>query len=337
MRLNDTVKCAIVLRYAPPKVREYLRMIPTELGDSYERLKSVLHSFRTRGQTFDSTGQVQPPEPLTIATPMEVDMMKGQKGGKGNGKGKGQGKGRGGKGSGKGKGRGPCHTCGRMGHLAGECWQTPGQQSGKGLGKGQLSAGGKGAGKGKQSTWQTSSGKANGKGGRVCFKCGQPGHVANQCRRVNEIADGEVDWPLVQPTGVEYPPSVVRGSANVVDNDAWLLPITEIVSELPEAMVIEGCGDSVLLLVDSGAFAHVCPRNFAPNSPLLASSMPHVVATAADGKALVHHGEKKVPVSMWGTRPALITFQVLLSSVMCLQRSYTQRFLTMILCLCYVL
>ena len=66
------------------------------------------------------------------------DWSQGYKGGKGKDKGKGKGRGKdwndwsqgykGGKGKDKGKGKskggqkGPCHTCGRMGHLARDCW-----------------------------------------------------------------------------------------------------------------------------------------------------------------------------------------------------------------------
>ena len=66
------------------------------------------------------------------------DWSQGYKGGKGKDQGKGKGKGKdwndwsqgykGGKGKDKGKGKskggqkGPCHTCGRMGHLARDCW-----------------------------------------------------------------------------------------------------------------------------------------------------------------------------------------------------------------------
>ena len=60
-----------------------------------------------------------------------------------------------------------CHTCGRFGHLAKDCWQNKSKSKGKdSKGKG----GKKGEGKGKGKTDKD-----------VCLKCGQRGHWAKNC------------------------------------------------------------------------------------------------------------------------------------------------------------
>ena len=60
-----------------------------------------------------------------------------------------------------------CHTCGRFGHLAKDCWQNKGQSKGK-------DPRGKGGKKGKR--------KGKGKTNKdVCLKFGQRGHGAKNC------------------------------------------------------------------------------------------------------------------------------------------------------------
>ena len=60
-----------------------------------------------------------------------------------------------------------CHTCGRFGHLAKDCWQNKSKSKGKDP-KGKGGKKGKGKGKGKTNK-------------DVCSKCGQRGHWAKNC------------------------------------------------------------------------------------------------------------------------------------------------------------
>ena len=60
-----------------------------------------------------------------------------------------------------------CHTCGRFGHLAKDCWQNKSKSKGKDS-KGKSGKKGKGKGKGKTDK-------------DVCLKCGQRGHWAKNC------------------------------------------------------------------------------------------------------------------------------------------------------------
>ena len=64
---------------------------------------------------------------------------------------------------GGGKAKGPCHGCGKMGHLIAECWS-------------------KGKGKGKATTGTDSpKGKSKGAFKGACYNCGKNGHRAPEC------------------------------------------------------------------------------------------------------------------------------------------------------------
>ena len=102
--LTDALKCAIVHRYAPPVIRQYLRLVPEDLASSWRRLRDSIDLFYAKARQFDRQGTLDYPE---------VDaVVKGNS--KGRGKGKGRGK-QGGKGwkkggaknKGFGKGKGP--------------------------------------------------------------------------------------------------------------------------------------------------------------------------------------------------------------------------------------
>eukprot|EP00972_Heterocapsa_arctica_P042315 6236755-Heterocapsa_arctica.AAC.1 len=54
-----------------------------------------------------------------------------------------------------------------------------------------------------------------------------------------------------------------------------------------------------LLLLDSGAFTHVCPPTFAPHVPIVHSE-PRVGGLTASGQGLVEVGTKKVVLEVWG-------------------------------------
>ena len=90
--LAEDVKCAVVLRYAPKRYKQYLQVCAYSVADSFVQLKQALKTYWDRGRVND-VGEQQP---------MEVDALTTR------GRGRGQG-------AGRGRGLGPCFTCGEMG------------------------------------------------------------------------------------------------------------------------------------------------------------------------------------------------------------------------------
>ena len=109
----DTFKCAIVMKYAPKSVKEFLRITPEDLTRDYGRLRHALQTYQTRGRAYDGTGCLVGPEG---ALPMEVGTLEttGEEVDAINVKGKAKGKGK----------VGPCFKCNQMGHLKANCRVT---------------------------------------------------------------------------------------------------------------------------------------------------------------------------------------------------------------------
>ena len=72
-----------------------------------------------------------------------------------------------------------CHTCGKTGHYAKECWWS-GKATGKG--KGDKGTGKVGTGKGKEKSGKGKGGGKNPHADKECFYCHKKGHVASECR-----------------------------------------------------------------------------------------------------------------------------------------------------------
>ena len=87
--------------------------------------------------------------------------------------------------TGKGRGKGPptkCDNCGKLGHMAKNCWGAAGSKA-KGKGKGGASKCGK-CGKGNHATadcWAGGKGNTE-QSKRECLKCGMTNHIAKGCR-----------------------------------------------------------------------------------------------------------------------------------------------------------
>ena len=195
---------------------------------------------------------------------------------RGGGKG-GKVSGKGGKGGGKGdRQQIQCGKCGKFGHRAAEC--RGGAPAGKG---------GKGGGRGGQTSTTATTTRSTFSG--VCWKCGTPGHRAADRRRVLAL-DGETVEAPVQ---------------TIVPMDPWLLNIDGL-----EVDAVGGAGSRAMLLEDSGAYAHVCPMDFAKHVPL-EEKQGTAVAMAADGRGMEMYGQKEVGLALGGGRPARVVFQVI--------------------------
>ena len=79
--------------------------------------------------------------------------------------------------------------------------------------------------------------------------------------------------------------------------------------EMEEYIAEINHGPWTAILVDSGAFTHVCPPSFAPHCPLqMPNEARHIVT--ASGKPLRHVGYKEVPVWLPNGETAVMHFEV---------------------------
>jgi hypothetical protein len=219
VKLPDEVKCAVVSRWSPLALRQYLQLTPIDTSKQYSVLRQEIQNFFARRRTFDSEGWQ---EQLSEDVPMEVDPVTpyrgfGKNGEKGTGKkgDKGSGK-KGDKGTGKKGDKGKksraeleCYKCGKLGHFAAECWSTSRSQNQK---KGGSTSGRSG---GKQ---QQSSKRIEG----YCGKCGKYGHMSKDCRsgpkKLANIEEAEQHEQVLHT-------STTASSASSQDIP-WLTPLT---------------------------------------------------------------------------------------------------------------
>jgi hypothetical protein len=199
---------------------------------------------------------------MSGGTPMDIGLLgKGGKGGKGK----------------KGKGdRGDvCHTCGKTGHYAKDCWyRTAGPKGSHGKdGKGH---GGPGKGKGK--------GKGDGKKGGdktkehvKCHRCGKFGHYANKCPEKSRQA-GAVEDPNSGPP--------------VPGLDGMCL--SSVCLDLDGVEAIDSLGERVTLGIDSGAAVTIVPRGVCTDYPLQPNdrSKVHGGYRAANGQMILDEGSR---------------------------------------------
>ena len=118
-------KCAVISRWAPTEIREYLRLTSADTLADFNQLKASLQSHYHRTRYFDLEFEEE-----STAAPMEVDLVKK-----------------------KWQGQQRCFVCGKLGHRAAQCRQRlqqkgapSGSSTDKGRGKGETGGQGKGGG-----------------------------------------------------------------------------------------------------------------------------------------------------------------------------------------------
>ena len=167
-KLEDSLKFAILMKCVSGQLKMWLQLHVAESQD-YTRLREAIIQYDNATLKWSSTMMMG--QDSGGPAPMEIDRI-GQKGDKGKGKSKGKdtqtfkGKGKGEAKNSKGKGKGQ--------QKGSDYNQAKGQQKGSGKGDNQ---------KGQK-------GKSEGGPVKVCYTCGKPGHLARDCWRVRQVADG---------------------------------------------------------------------------------------------------------------------------------------------------
>ena len=187
-----------------------------------------------------------------------------------------------------------CHTCGRFGHLAKDCWQNKSKSKGS---KGKGGKKGKGKGKGKTDK-------------DVCLKCGQRGYWAKNCPNPakaihgldgqNDANNGWWQWndgqewkaPSEQSAAESQraAPSQPMAEPEAAMGGLWLASLTvggeseqsRETSPAPEIMSLEGrTAGRITFGVDSGAALTVIGKDVALRGPTGRSFARVTVASVA--------------------------------------------------------
>ena len=305
--LPDSLRQALLKSNAPQELRRQLELatFPTvkELRETISGF--VVNQSMSKGASSLSSGA------------MDIDYI-----GKGKGKfdwSKGAWS-KGGKGKGDPKGKGK------------------GDSKGKGAGKG-LKGPGKDAGKGQQHHQQKFEG--------WCNTCGKWGHKSKDCwhsnqRHVSNVANSnQLPVPpggpgLAPPpgmTGLATAPSLASTTsvsghvAHVMyqppaeeDTTGWIFMVGDSCSTSPEvALISDKLGGAELLLLDSGAFTHVCSKEYAPVWPIK-YSRSNVQLKSVTGKVLQVYGENLVRFRLWASRGDSLDVQLTFCCMRCSAR-----------------
>ena len=301
--LTEDVKCAIVAQCVPHKVRLSLRSCTSDLLASYPKLKNFVKELMDKGRAFSLDSGTMP---------MEIDVLKpwrqtqsfkqqaigstfsayGKKpdSGKSKGKEKGQPLPKGAKGDSK----GGKPFKGTKGAEKGKTKQPGGVQQPVFSGKGPQ-------------TPLVPDRAAVFQG--YCNLCGRWGHRQRECRSLH-VVEAE-NPPVIGLSATSSRQDNLRLGASAVSslpgtddkrtssprhlstliqhNKDWIFACLK---EKDEELIVHE-SEVALLLIDSGAYDHVCPPDFCPWFKSVETTVQREVA-AADGTIMKQYGERTI-------------------------------------------
>ena len=182
-KVTSNMKTSTIISHGPEPVVRMLRSCSREVRLDHTVMRKNIWEFVIGGSNTDV---VPPNYDQPANTAMEVDTIV-----KGKGKG--------------GKGKGACHTCGKTGHYAAQCYS--GQAGGKNT---KCNKGG---------------GKGNTKFAGKCRYCNNTGHKEADCNKKKKDESAKAGSTVVIE---EVPPSVsVIENAGGGDGDFWRMALTQ--------------------------------------------------------------------------------------------------------------
>ena len=322
--LPDNIKIAVLMNETKGPLQQHLHL-NAGAAPAYADVRATIMEYYRTTTAFSKLQQTASSSVATNhnggAAPMDIGAIN-----KGKNKGRGKGK--------KGK-------------------QHKGKKGYKGKGYGQHQGKGKGAiGQGtayRQSTynskgWQIGKGKGKnktqpqgkGKGATTgCYRCGQQGHMAKDCRvTVYSMQEADYNEPYQDATGQWYEEHTTydnqwwnndQSTVNAVQSQQQHLalpppsqfdatPVIQIAAVKAYNNDSHNYGNNINsdeLMIDSGAATHVCPPGFSPNTPvheLTPEERPNL-RTATDSPIKVY-GYKWVYMTNMAKQQIVIPFYV---------------------------
>ena len=289
VQVPDQIKSAVIAQHVPKAIKRFIKMVPADITADYATLKGAILAFLTRDRAYTPMGLALRDDDAMLVDAIDDDMQQEVNALiKGKGKGKVSGKNKGGKGSSstatqEGWWMRPCRFCqGR--HMDVMCprQQAAGQAAQPRAPQNQQQAATpqpSGSGKGKGGNKGGGKGKGQGAFAGYCNRCGRWGHRSATCRVVMGVFD-EIWNPKNGPV------------TSIHDSQGRL--------KTPR-----------LLLVDSGAFIHTCPKEEFPEIPIKTDDKKNAPgAVVADGRPLHFYGTKTVNFKTFGDYDIKVKFFV---------------------------